>query len=197
MSAPVSLLPATWGCSHGSGFLGDTIRYVEQHNSISERFPQGDRQAAWAGHVFVYVGGGNIVEAEWPNVKVSPVSAHPDAVWATGQELTPQQRETGNRIALSLVGMRYNALAYGYFLAKLAEINAGANADFEALEKAAAKSGPICSGIMVRCQLAMNVDIGPLRTAAIQSPDFISPADGLRWGLDNGWMARIPPENWA
>ena len=54
--------------------------------------------------------------------------------------------------------------------------------------------GPICSGIMVRTQEAMKVDIGPLRTAATADPDYVSPADCMRWGLDNGWMSETPPD---
>jgi hypothetical protein len=187
---------AAWGCSHGSGFLGDMIRRVEQAESKSERFPAGDRQAAWAGHVFIYIGNEQIVEAEWPRVVVSPLSAHPDAVWAAGQPLTSSQRSQGVTLVTGLVGHQYDALAYAYFLAKLAQINTGVSDDFAELEKHAADAGPICSGLMVREQEAMSVDIGPLRTAAVKSPDFVSPADCLRWGLDNEWMHSTVPENW-
>jgi len=192
MTGPTDMLqPGTWGVTHGSGFLGDTIRHVEEAESTSARFPQGDHEAAWAGHVVVYIGGGQIVQAEWPKVVISPVTTHPDAIWATGQPLTSTQRIGGVAAVTALVGTQYNALAYGYFLARLAEIPL--SKDFTELEAAAAKAGPICSGVMVREQEAMGVDIGPLRTAAIQSPDFISPADCLRWGLDNSWMDKPVP----
>jgi hypothetical protein len=184
--------PGTWGCSHGSGFLGDMIRHVETANSRSTRFPQGDHEAAWAGHMFVCIGGGKIVQAEWPKVVISDLSAHADAILATGQPLTSSQRSRGVTAVKALVGMQYNAVAYAYFLAKLAEIPA-TDEEFAELEAEAAKAGPICSGVMVREQEAMGVDIGPLRTAAIRSPDFISPADGLRWGLDHGWMDKPVP----
>jgi hypothetical protein len=129
-------------------------------------------------------------------VLLSPINAHPDAIWAAKQPLTNAQRALGSAKAMSLVGAQYNALAYAYFLAKLAQINTGQSDDFAELEQHAAAAGPICSGIMVREQEAMNVDIGPLKTAAVQSPDFISPADCLRWGLDNDWMTSAPTENW-
>ncbi len=187
---------ATWGCSHGSGFLGDMIRNVEQAESRSARFPGGDRAAAWAGHVFVYVGDGRIVQAQWPKVILSPLNAHPDAIWAARQPLTDAQRHRGVAAALALVGAQYDALAYAYFLAKLAQINTGQSSDFAELERHAAAAGPICSGVMVREQEAMGVDIGPLRTAAVQSPDFVSPADALRWGLDHEWMTSTPPQSW-
>ncbi len=188
---PTLPLPGTWGVAHGSGFLGDMIRYVEQEESKSARFPEGDHEAAWAGHVIVAIGDDHLVEAEWPKVVVSPLTAHPDAIWATGQPLTARQHLDGCDAVLALVGAQYDALAYAYFLAKLAEIPL--TRDFAALEREAAKAGPICSGVMVREQEAMGVDIGPLRTAAIQSPDFISPADCLRWMIDNGWNHKPVP----
>lgn len=183
----------TWGVTHGSGFLGDMIRRVEQAESRSARFPTGDHEAAWAGHVIVHVGGRQIVQAEWPKVIISPDTAHPDVIWASGQPLTAEQRAEGCAAVMALVGTRYNALAYAYFLAKLAQIGTGQSEDFAELEKHAADAGPICSGVMIREQEAMAVDIGPLKTAAVQSPDFISPADSLRWGLDNGWMDKPVP----
>ena len=187
----MTVLPGTWGVSHSRGFLGDAIHVVEEHNSKSDRFPDGDIEAAWAGHVFVAVGDNLLIEAEWPKVKLSPINAHADAIWATGQPLTGEQRAAGLSAIMPLVGTWYNALAYGYFLAKLVEVQTDSR--FDELEAAAAKVGPICSGIMVREMLAMSVDIGPLRTAAIKSPDFVSPADCLRWGLDNGWMDQAVP----
>lgn len=173
------------------------IRRVEEAESKSARFPDGDRQAAWAGHVVVYIGGAKIVEAEWPHVVVSSVTAHPDVLWASGQPLTGAQRQEGVASVTKLIGEQYDALAYAYFLAKLAQINAGQSEDFVELAKHAAAAGPICSGVMIREQEAMGVDIGPLRTAAIQSPDFISPADALRWGIDNGWMNAVPAADWV
>ena len=185
------LAPGTWGCCHGSGFLGDMIRAVETTESKSARFPAGDSEAAWAGHVVVYVGDSQIVQAEWPRVTLSPVTSHADTIWASGQVLTSAERAKGVAAVRALIGSPYDALAYAYFLAKLAEIHF--TKDFAALEAAQAKAGPICSGVMVREQEAMGVDLGPLKTAAIQSPDFISPADCLRWGLDNKWMDRAVP----
>lgn len=187
-----ALRPGTWGVSHGSGFLGDLIRAVENAESKSKRFVTGDHEAAWAGHVFVYVGGGFIVQAEWPSVTKSPATAHSDAIWASGQPLSDEQRAEGTAAVMNLVGTPYDAAAYAYFLAKLAEIPV--THDFAALEAQAAKAGPICSGVMVREQQAMGVNLGPLRTAAIKDPDWISPADCLRWGLDNNWMSKqVPP----
>jgi hypothetical protein len=195
--------PATWGCSHGSGFLGNTIRNAETEMSRSNRFPNGDRQAAWAGHCFVFVGdqdlgkgqrGPAIIEAEWPKVKLSPVSAHPDAIWAVAQQLTAAQRDQGVAAAMGLLGTQYDAFAYAYFISKV--IKVAYSKDLRVLFADMAKIGPICSGVVVREQEAMKVNIGPLKVAATQDPDFVCPADCLRWGLDNQWMSAAPSADW-
>jgi hypothetical protein len=188
----MTLLPGTFGCQHGGGFLGDVIRYVEQAESKSSRFLTGDHEAAWAGHVVVYVGGGQIVQAEWPRVVLSPAPADSAVIWASGQPLTDAQRDKGVQAVRALVGTPYNVTAYGWFLARLAELPV--SKDFRSLAATEAKAGPICSGVMVREMEAMGVDLGPLKTAAVQNPDWVSPADCLRWGLDNKWMDKaVPP----
>lgn len=188
---PTSIPPATWGVMHGSGFLEDAIRWVEQHESKSDRFPDGDREAAWAGHVVIATTGGNIVQAVWPKVTVDPAPAPGSVIWASGQPLTGIQRTAGVATAQYLVGTRYDIVAYGYFMGRLVDLPV--SHDYKALAQAEAKAGPICSGAAIRMLEAMNVDLGPLKTAALADPDWVSPADLLRWGLDNGWMsAKVP-----
>lgn len=177
---------ATWGICHGRGILGDLIREAELLASRGERFPNGDAQAAWAAHIVVYVGGGQIVEAEWPHVKYSSVLIHPETIWVTGQPLTDVQRSAGYTCATASVGEQYDAVAYAYFVAKLAEFPI--SPDYDALAKLSAKAGPICSGLMIRTQETMGVDLGPLRAIATDNPDFVSPANCYRWALDNGWL---------
>lgn len=193
----------TWGCSHGSGFLGTAIRRAEQEMSKSSLFPNGDHQASWAGHCFVFVGNQElngtyqpcIVEAESPKVVLSPITAHPDACWASAQPLTQKQRQNGVKAALEQLGHQYDWFAYTYFLAKAAHVML--TKDLHPLFADFSKIGPICSGVVVREQEAMKVDLGPLKVAAISDPDFISPADCLRWGIDNDWMHSTPPADWA
>jgi hypothetical protein len=193
---------ASWGCSHGSGFLGTAIRRAEEEMSRSAKYPDGDHRAAWAGHCFVFVGNQNlngtyqpcIVEAESPRVVLSPITAHPDACWAFRQPLTAAQRKTGQEAVLAMVGQQYDWLAYAYFLAKAAHVLL--TKDLSPLFTAMAKIGPICSGVVVRLQEAMKVDLGQLRVAAVQDPDFICPADVLQWGLDNNWLNTAPAADW-
>ena len=50
------VLPGCYGVSHGSGITGELIRHATE---------------SWAGHAFVYVGNGQIIEAEPPAARVS------------------------------------------------------------------------------------------------------------------------------
>lgn len=201
MPASTALLrPGTWGCSHGSGFLGNAIRRAEQEMTETKANPAGDHQAAWAGHCFVFAGNQSlngviqpcIVEAEYPKTKLSPVTAHPDACWAKGQKLTAAQRQKGVAKAMSMVGTGYDWPAYGYFVIKA--LGMYWSKDLTPLFTDPAWI--ICSGIVVVTQEAMGVDLGDLKTAATADPSFVCPADCLRWGLNNNWMDSVPPITW-
>lgn len=198
---PAGLQPATWGCSHGTGWIGDTIRKAELAMSASHDHPYGDRQASWAAHCFVYIGThdfgngfeGAIVEAEWPKVKLSPASAHADACWAIHQPLSQAQRAAGRARVLGLAGEPYDWQAFLWYTAELVHVRISGD---PAGLFGNPKVGPICSGVVVREQEAMGVDLGPLRTAATSDPDYVCPADVLRWGLNQGWMSSTPPQDW-
>jgi hypothetical protein len=161
----------------------------------------GDREASWAGHCIVFIGDHNfglpgkpdikpaIISATYPKVEILPADHYPDAIWATGQPLTDDQRKLGLIKALSLAGMKYDIRAYAWFIAKVAELHI-----FHNLEPLFTDPHMIiCSGTVVVTQKAMKVDISQLPTAATDSPDFVCPADCLRWGLNNGWMSASVP----
>lgn len=201
---PADLKPGTWGCSHGNGWLGTQIRNAELKMTQSSKYPNGNRLASWAGHCFIFIGNYNfgtagypnvkpaIVEAEWPRVKVSPASAHADAIWAMGQPLTAAQRKLGVISALKQVDMYYDVRAYGWFLLRMYQLRVNHNL-------APLFSDPhmrICSGTVVKEQEDMGVDVSELVVAATDSPDFTCPADCMAWGLENGWMSETPLENW-
>lgn len=201
MTLPANLQPGTWGVTHGTGFLGAAIRQAELEMSEDKRTPNGDHEASWAGHAVVFIGDHNfglpqgkvdihpaIVEAEWPKVIISRADRHPDTIWATGQPLTKAQRSAGLIEALKLVGTGYDIRAYGWFLIHVAGLHLTHN--LEPLFTDPKLS--ICSGLVTKEQEAMKVDITQLMTAAIDQPDFVSPADLLRWGLNHHWMSRSP-----
>lgn len=190
---PFNVRPATWGVSHGSGWLGGRIRAAELAMSRSGRFPSGDTAASWAGHAFVAIGlhtfpdGDHvpaIVEAQYPKAVISKASAHPDAIWATGQILSMDEREAGAAAALARAGTGYDWPVFARFMLSAAHL--AVSKDLTPMF-----TNPdwiICSGVVVVEQEAMGVPLGGLKTAAVQDPSFICPADLYRWGLDAGWM---------
>ena len=72
------VLPGCYGVSHGGGITGELIRPAT-----------GSR----AGHAFVYIGNGQIIEAAPPAARIAPAVSHPDAVWNVHFPLTDAQRE--------------------------------------------------------------------------------------------------------
>ena len=61
------LLPGTFGVSHGGGVAGELIRHATE---------------SWAGHAFLYLGNGQLVEGTPPVARVAPADSHADAIWA-------------------------------------------------------------------------------------------------------------------
>lgn len=67
-NVPVSKLePGTFGVSHGGGTAGELIRHAT---------------GSWAGHAFLYLGNGVIVQGQPPQAALAPADSHGDAIWA-------------------------------------------------------------------------------------------------------------------
>lgn len=81
-----------FGVVRTNGFLGRLIRVVTR-SSVN--------------HAFVYVGGGQIVEAEPAGARLAPVSEYPTIVWA-GWPLTGPQQTAVADAARSLLGTPYS-----------------------------------------------------------------------------------------
>jgi hypothetical protein len=94
---PGGVQPGNYGVSHGSGMVGELIRSATQ---------------SWAGHAFIYIGNGCIIEAAPPATRVSPVGAHPDAIWNNEEPLTGLDRTQIVSRAQALVGTPYDYPAY-------------------------------------------------------------------------------------
>ena len=60
------LQPGTPGVSHGSGVPGYIIRSATQ---------------SWAGHAFLYLGNGVLVQGQPPKAVLAPGDSHDDALW--------------------------------------------------------------------------------------------------------------------
>lgn len=68
MNTPVSTLqPGVFGVSHGSGIGGMVIR---------------DATGSWAGHAFLYLGGGMMVQGTPPKADLVRADTYSDAIWA-------------------------------------------------------------------------------------------------------------------
>jgi hypothetical protein len=61
------LSPGVFGVSHGSGPGGMIIR---------------DATGSWAGHAFLYLGGGQMVEGTAPEARIVHADKYADAIWA-------------------------------------------------------------------------------------------------------------------
>ena len=72
------ILPGCYGISRGGSITGDLIRPAT---------------GARAGHAFIYVGNGHVVEAAPPAARISPAASHPEAIWNVRCPLTAAQRD--------------------------------------------------------------------------------------------------------
>jgi hypothetical protein len=112
-NVPVSKLePGTFGVSHGGGTAGELIRHAT---------------GSWAGHAFLYLGNGVIVQGQPPQAALAPADSHGDAIWAwrMWDWLREEQKWTAQQVMTSqanvaarghqLVGVSYDFEAYAAF----------------------------------------------------------------------------------
>ena len=105
------VLPGCYGLSGGGDIIGELIRHAT---------------GSWAGHAFVYVGDGQIVEAVPPAVRLARAASRPDAVWHAGYPLTDAQRMRICARARALAGRPYDYPAYVGFALKVLNVRDGA-----------------------------------------------------------------------
>jgi hypothetical protein len=148
------VLPGCFGVSHGGGITGELIRHATE---------------SWAGHAFVYVGNGQIVEAAPPAARVSPAASHPDAGWNVRFPLTGAQREKICARARALVGCPYDYPAYVGFALKVLRPRDGAELDpvFKA------DHWRVCSALVADCYRYAGIRL----LAGLKDPNLISPSD--------------------
>jgi hypothetical protein len=112
-NVPVSKLePGTFGVSHGGGTAGELIRHAT---------------GSWAGHAFLYLGNGMIVQGQPPQAALAPADSHGDAIWAwrMWDWLRGEKKWSPDKVAASqagvvmrghnLVGVSYDFEAYAAF----------------------------------------------------------------------------------
>lgn len=156
MTLPAGLRPGNYGVSHGSGMVGELIRHATE---------------SWAGHAFLYVGDGMIIEAAPPATRIAPVASHPDAVWNLNEDFTDAQGMSFVARAHALLGTPYDYPAYIGFTLEVLKIRTG--------EQLAAEfrhdSWRVCSADVADeyAHGTLPIDL----TAGLKFPNLVSPAD--------------------
>jgi hypothetical protein len=146
--------PGDYGVSHGGGMVGELIRHATE---------------SWAGHAFVYVGDGLIIEAAPPATRVSPVSSHPDAVWNSAEPKTDDQRIAIVARARALLGCSYDYPAYIGFALEVLKLRTAAQLAPEFKRD----HWRVCSADVADEYGFAGIDL----TAGLACPNLVSPAD--------------------
>jgi hypothetical protein len=170
------LVPGVFGVSHGSGVGADIIRTAT---------------GSWAGHAFLYLGDGKIVEGTSPKARVADWDEHLDAIWAwrmwdqLAAEYGPGWTPTRIRLAQQkvaargqlLVGDDYDWPAYLAFAAMVLKLRTVQDmaADYEH------DTMRVCSGLVADALMTGGVPL-----------DFVA-EDGPGLVADKGIKVRMPP----
>lgn len=174
------LAPGTPGVSHGSGIAAELIRHATE---------------SWAGHAFIYIGNGMIVQGQPPVAAIAPAASHDDAIWAyrmwdqlgwAPDKIQAAQLAVVSR-AHALVGTGYDYPAYVGFGLEVMHLASGTELDpvFK-LDR-----WRVCSALVADClstggvpqDWAKVLGKGPGRDV-----NLISPAMELDLWTENGWV---------
>ncbi|MGH7744047.1 MAG: hypothetical protein ACREQ5_04405 [Candidatus Dormibacteria bacterium] len=153
MTTPRQPLPGDYGVSHGSGLIGELIRHATE---------------SWAGHAFIYLGDGHIIEGTAPVAAVATSASHPDAVWSN-EDLTDAQRVLITDRAHALVGTAYDWPAYVGFSLEFLKLRSGAQLDGVFKQD----RWRVCSALVADCYRYVGIDVLP----GVADPNLVSPAD--------------------
>jgi hypothetical protein len=163
------VLPGCYGLSDGGSITGDLIRHAT---------------GARAGHAFIYLGNGYVVEAAPPAVRVSPAAAHPEAIWNVRCSLTAAQRQRICARALALVGRSYDYPAYTGFALRVLKLRE--DAELDPVFKA--DHWQVCSALVADCYAYAGIRLQPgLRDLSLTGPaglDTWTERPGRPAGLD-------------
>jgi len=149
--------PGCYGVSHGVGIVGELVRHATQ---------------SWAGHCFVHIGHGLIVEGHTLVARVVSADAHPDAVWNIREHLTDDQRLAIVAKAQALVGTPYDVTSYIGFALEIMKLRTETQLD--AVFKS--DSWRVCSALVAECYEYAGISIDVEATAV----NLISPDDLYR-----------------
>lgn len=143
-----------YGVSHGSGILGELIRHATD---------------SWAGHAFVYVGNGQIIEGTAPVARMASANSHPDAIWNADEVLTDEQRTKIVDRAHALIGVAYDYAAYIGFALEVLKLRKGAQLDPVFHDD----HWRVCSALVADCYSFAGITID----SGLHDPNLVTPAD--------------------
>jgi hypothetical protein len=162
-----------YGLSHGSGMTGELIRHATE---------------SWAGHAFIYVGNGQIVEGTAPRAQLSPASKYNDAVWAYKMPLTPAQQVKAVDRAFALVGTPYDYPAYIGFALEVLKLRSGKELDPAFHDD----SWRVCSALVYDCEAFAGLtfnwsEIYRTEEWPTQVDNLVSPGMLFDYAAHKGW----------
>lgn len=166
-----ALTPGMFGVSHGSGMGGEIIRHATE---------------SWAGHAFIYVGNGMLIEAVPPATHIAPATVHDDAIWAYKMPITTQQSQKVVARAHALVGTPYDWPAYIGFSLEVLGIRSGNQMD----PAFRADTWRVCSADVDDCYQYAGITLDwtkPNMTPG-RDPNLVSPAMLLDLATVCGWV---------
>lgn len=156
--------PGVWGVVPGVGPVAAIIRHATE---------------SWAGHAVMYVGNSQIVQATWPKVILSPAPTS-NVIWATGQPATAGQHSNIASYAKTLVGTRYDIMAYPALIAAIFDAALTKNLS----HLFGNDKWWDCSGLVEECDDMAGIPMFPSDISA----HLVTPAMLMDLGVRKGWF---------
>jgi uncharacterized protein YycO len=141
---------------------------VVRSNGIFARLIQIGTVSRW-NHAFVYIGDGQIIEANPRGIEVSSVFKYPLIAWNQHEELDAKERHIIVEHAKAQIGKPYNFLVIANLALRILGLKVLANTKL--LYKMAQKDGYICSELVAECYKVAGAD------TSIKAPDLVTPGD--------------------
>lgn len=172
-----NLVPGQYGVSPGGGLVGELIRHAT---------------ASRAGHAFIYIGEGKIIESAPPAVRISDVHNYPAAWWAWKMPIRPDQSEKAVARAHALLGEPYDYPAYIGFALEILHVQNGTELD----DMFKRDTWRVCSALVADCLMFAGVALNWERLTPqerldqrVTAPNLISPSMLDYLAISSGWYS--------
>lgn len=111
-------------------------------------------QSRW-NHTFIYIGDGNIVEANPTGIAITPITAYPNIAWNKHEELSDSEREEIKNHAIKQVGKPYGFLDIGVLVFRIFGLDLFGTRKFWSMV-VSKNDGYICSELVAECYEMIN-----------------------------------------